>query len=100
VPRNQRWHSVLAGAALATGLWFPATVGFGYYVRHFAQYSLFYGSLAASIVLLVWLYIISLIILIGAEFNATLYPRAYGLAPPVPAPAIPPAQKKTTSKAR
>ena len=76
VPRTQRWHSVLPGAALATGLWFPATVGFGYYVRHFAQYSLFYGSLAAAIVLLVWLYIISVIILIGAEFNAVLYPRA------------------------
>jgi membrane protein len=78
VPRTQRWHSVLAGAALATGLWFPATLGFGFYVRHFAQYSFFYGSLAAAIVLLVWLYIISLIILIGAEFNAILYPRAVG----------------------
>jgi membrane protein len=78
VPRTQRWHSVLAGAALATGLWFPATLGFGYYVRHFAQYSLFYGSLATAIVLLVWLYIISLIVLIGAEFNAILYPRALG----------------------
>ena len=76
VPRTKRWHSVLAGAALATGLWFPATLGFGFYVRHFAQYSLFYGSLAAAIVLLVWLYIISLIILIGAEFNAILFPRA------------------------
>jgi len=97
VPRNQRWHSVLAGAALATGLWFPATVGFGYYVRHFAQYSLFYGSLAASIVLLVWLYIISLIILVGAEFNAILYPRAFGLIAPTPVAAPPP---KKTSKAR
>jgi membrane protein len=95
VPRTQRWHSVLAGAALATGLWFPATVGFGWYVRHFAQYSLFYGSLAAAIVLLVWLYIISLIILIGAEFNAILYPRAFGLSDTV---VIPPPKK--TSKAQ
>ncbi|HWR15053.1 MAG TPA: YihY/virulence factor BrkB family protein [Terriglobales bacterium] len=77
VPRTQRWHSVIAGAVLATGLWFPATAGFGYYVRHFAQYSLFYGSLAAAIVLLVWLYIISVIVLLGAEFNAVLYPRAF-----------------------
>jgi membrane protein len=75
VPRTQRWHSVIAGACLATGLWFPATAGFGYYVKHFAQYSLFYGSLAAAIVLLVWLYIISVIVLLGAEFNAVLYPR-------------------------
>jgi membrane protein len=90
VPRTQRWHSVIAGAALATGLWFPATVLFGWYVRHFAQYSLFYGSLAAAIVLLVWLYIISLIILVGAEFNAILYPRAFGLPDPTPISAAPP----------
>jgi len=104
VPRTQRWHSVLAGAALATGLWFPATVGFGYYVRHFAQYSLFYGSVTAAIVLLVWLYIMSLIILVGAEFNAILYPRAFGLLEATPSPAPPPKPAAATppkkSKAR
>ena len=97
VPRTQRWHSVLAGSALATALWFPATVGFGYYEKHFAQYNLFYGSLAAAIVLLVWLYIISLIIMVGAEFNAILYPRAFGLVETTAVPAPPP---KKTSKAR
>jgi len=76
VPRTQRWHSVLPGSALATALWFPATAVFGAYVRHFAQYSLFYGSLATAIVLLVWMYIISVIVLVGAEFNALLFPRA------------------------
>ena len=76
VPRTLKWHTVLPGAALATAVWFPATIGFGYYVRNFAAYSLFYGSLATPIVLLVWLYIISVIVLIGAEFNALVYPRA------------------------
>lgn len=76
VPRTLKWHTVLPGAALATAIWFPATVAFGYYVRHFAAYSLFYGSLATPIVLLVWLYIMSVIVLIGAEFNALVYPRA------------------------
>jgi len=75
VPRTLKWHTVLPGAALATAVWFPATIGFGYYVRNFAAYSLFYGSLATPIVLLVWLYIISVIVLIGAEFNALVYPR-------------------------
>jgi membrane protein len=75
VPRTLRWHTVLPGAALATAIWFPATIGFGWYVRHFAEYSLFYGSLATAIVLLIWLYIISIIVLVGAEFNALLYPR-------------------------
>ncbi len=75
VPRTLRWHTVLPGAALATAIWFPATMAFGWYVRHFAEYSLFYGSLATAIVLLIWMYIISIIVLVGAEFNALLYPR-------------------------
>ena len=76
VPRTLKWHTVMPGAALATAVWFPTTVGFGYYVRHYAPYSLFYGSLATPIVLLIWLYIMSVIVLIGAEFNALVYPRA------------------------
>jgi membrane protein len=75
VPRTLRWHTVLPGAVLSTALWFPATMLFGLYVRHFAAYSLLYGSLATAIVLLIWMYIISVIVLIGAEFNALLYPR-------------------------
>ncbi len=76
VPRTVRWHTVLPGATLSTALWFPATLLFGAYVNHFAAYSLLYGSLATAIVLLVWMYIISVIVLIGAEFNALLYPRS------------------------
>lgn len=75
VPRTLPWHSALPGSALATAIWFPATVLFGWYVRHFAEYSLLYGSLATAIALLVWMYIFSVIVLIGAEFNALLYPR-------------------------
>jgi len=83
VPRTLRWHSVLPGAVLATALWFPATMGFGWYVSHFAEYSLLYGSMAAAIVLLVWMYIVSIIVLFGAEFNAIVYPRS--VAGPKPA---------------
>jgi membrane protein len=75
VPRTLRWHSVMPGALLAAALWFPATIGFGWYVSHLAAYNLFYGSLTSAIVLLVWMYIVSLIILVGAEFNAILFPR-------------------------
>jgi membrane protein len=76
VPRTQPWHSVLPGACLATGLWFSATLLFGWYLRHYADYSIIYGSLGAAIALLVWMYMISLVILIGAEMNAMLFPRA------------------------
>jgi membrane protein len=69
--RKQRWHSVWRGATLATILWFFATLGFAWYVRHLARYNVMYGSIGAGIALLVWMYLIALIALIGCEFNAT-----------------------------
>jgi membrane protein len=77
VPRTQPWHSVLPGATLATAMWFGATTLFGFYLRHYADYSIIYGSLGVGIALLVWMYMVSLIVLIGAEFNAMLFPRAF-----------------------
>jgi len=76
VPRTQPWHNVVPGATLATGSWFFVTMLFGWYLQHYADYSVIYGSLGAAIALLVWMYLISLVILIGAEFNAILFPRA------------------------
>ena len=76
VPKTQRWHSVLPGASLATGLWLFATLLFGWYLQSYADYSLIYGSLGVGIALLVWMYMISLVIIVGAEFNAMLFPRA------------------------
>jgi membrane protein len=77
VPRTQPWHSVLPGATLATVLWFLSTALFGWYLQNYADYSIIYGSLGAAIALLVWMYLISLVILVGAEFNAMLFPRAF-----------------------
>lgn len=68
-PIRQPWRRVLPGAIAATGMWFLTTLGFGWYVTRFANYSQVYGSLGAGIALLFWLYLISLSILFGAEFN-------------------------------
>jgi membrane protein len=91
VPRTQPWHSVLPGATLSTVLWFASTALFGWYLQNYADYSIIYGSLGAAIALLVWMYIISLVILVGAEFNAMLFPRAFLgkelKAMPIPQPA-------------
>jgi len=76
VPRTQPWHSVLPGATLATAMWFISTLIFGWYLQHYADYSVIYGSLGVGIALLVWMYMISLVVLVGAEFNAMLFPRA------------------------
>ena len=76
VPRTQPWHSVIPGATLATVLWFSATIGFRSYLQHFANFANLYGSLGVAMALLVWMYLISLAVLVGAEFNALLFPRA------------------------
>ena len=75
LPRTQPWHRVLPGSILATVMWFLATVLFGTYLRHFATYTYIYGSVGTAIALLVWLYLVSLVVLIGAEFNAQRHPR-------------------------
>ena len=69
-PMRLSWRSTLPGAALATVLWFASTLVFGWYVTRFANYSRVYGSLGAGIALLFWLYLASLSVLVGAEFNA------------------------------
>ena len=66
----KRFSDVWPGAFLATVLWLPATAGFGWYVGHLSNYNVLYGSVAAGIVLLVWMYLLAVIALIGCEFNA------------------------------
>ncbi|MFN7995077.1 MAG: YihY/virulence factor BrkB family protein [Bryobacteraceae bacterium] len=68
--RKQRFRALLPGAVVATVLWMLATIGFGWYVRHIAHYNVMYGSIGASIALLVWMYLVAAIALLGCEFNA------------------------------
>ncbi len=75
LPRTQPWHRVVPGSVMATVLWFASTTIFGWYLRHFADYTVIYGSVGTAIAVLIWLYIVSLVILFGAEFNAVRYPR-------------------------
>lgn len=74
-PRRRAWKYVLPGASGAAIIWFLATLGFGLYLTRFADYSIVYGSLGAVIATLVWLYIATVSVLIGAEFNAHLFPK-------------------------
>ena len=66
--RRRVWPGVMA-AILS---WFLVSWAFGTYVASIADYALYYGSLAAVAVLLVWLYLTSLALVIGAEVNAQL----------------------------
>lgn len=68
------WYRTVPGAVLATSTWFASTMAYGWYVTRFADYSRVYGSLGAGIVTMVWLYFVSVAVLVGAEFNAQVYP--------------------------
>jgi membrane protein len=88
-PMQQSWKRVLPGAIVSTAMWFLSTLVFGWYVTRFANYSQVYGSLGAGIALLFWLYIISLSVLCGAEFNTEFHARFYHPHPTHSEPPLP-----------
>lgn len=61
-----------AGSTIASVLSILSSVGFSYYVNNFGQYNKLYGSLGTIIVCMIWVYINSLILLIGFELNASI----------------------------
>jgi membrane protein len=67
---HARWQWLTIGSVAATVLWLAATVGFGVYAANFANYNATYGALGAVVVLLMWLFVSSYAVLIGAEINA------------------------------
>jgi membrane protein len=81
-PRRRAWKYVLPGASGAAIIWFLATLAFGFYLTRFADYSVVYGPLGAVVATLVWLYIATVSVLIGAEFNAHVFPKPLRSQPP------------------
>jgi membrane protein len=72
IRRPDRKRHVWPGAFTATFLGTLATAGLGYYATYVARYALFYGGLAAIVVVLLWLWLWSTAILLGAEINIAL----------------------------
>lgn len=68
-----RYKTVFPGAVFSTLSWIAGSQAFAYYVNNFSNYSRVYGSIGGIIVFLVWLYISSVIILLGGEINAALH---------------------------
>jgi len=79
---QRRFIRTIPGSVIAVILWMAASYGLGFYLQHFAQLSKSYGTLGAIVGLLLWFYVTSAAILIGAEVNAELA-RAVGKEPPV-----------------
>jgi len=65
-------REALPGSILASLGWIATSSVFAWYVEHFADYTLIYGSLGGIVILLIWLYLSSVVILLGGELNAVL----------------------------
>ena len=70
--RHPKFQWVSPGSLLAVLLWIAASALFAFYVANFSSYNKTYGSLAAVVVFLIWLWISNCAVLFGAEFNAEL----------------------------
>lgn len=68
----KKWRLFSAGSWLATILAFLTIWGFSFYINHFGSYNKVYGSIGTLIVIMIWLYLNSFILLMGFELNASI----------------------------
>lgn len=71
--RKSGWRFASAGSMFATILTVVTSVGFTYYVNNFGQYNKLYGSIGTLIVILLWIYFNSFVILLGFDLNASIH---------------------------
>ena len=69
---QMRFKPVSAGSVLAVAVWLAGSAAFAIYVSMFGSYNKAWGSIAAVIVMLTWLWLSSLALLLGAELDAEL----------------------------
>jgi membrane protein len=62
----------LHGSILATLGIIITSIGFNYYINHFSQYNKIYGSIGTLMIILIWMYFNSIILLTGFELNASI----------------------------
>lgn len=74
---KQEFRFITPGSVLAVVVWIAASLGFGFYAQNFANYNATYGSIGAIIVFLLYLYISSAVLLLGAELNAVIEHHAH-----------------------
>lgn len=69
---NPQFKWVSWGAVTGTVLWIAGSLLFSWYVQNFGSYDDMYGSFAAVIILLMWLFLTSFMVLLGAEINSEM----------------------------
>ena len=67
-----RWRWVTWGSVVAATLWVTGSLLFAFYLRTFGSYAKMYGVLGAVVVLLMWFYLSSFFVVLGAEINAEM----------------------------
>ncbi|NNC96183.1 MAG: YihY/virulence factor BrkB family protein [Chitinophagales bacterium] len=70
---KDRWRFITLGSTVTTVLSIGFSLGFSYYVTNLVEYNSFYGSIGTIILVLIWIYLNSLILLIGFELNTGIY---------------------------
>lgn len=70
--RRTRWEWITPGAIVATVLWIVSSFAFKFYVMNFGNYTATYGAIGGIIVTMLWFYVSSVAILIGAELNGVI----------------------------
>lgn len=71
--RKKDWDFFSAGSTFATVMIIIASLAFGYYVNNFGNYNKLYGSIGTLLVIMLWIYINSLILLLGYDLNASIH---------------------------
>jgi len=69
---EQRFRFITPGSVTGVIIWLVASIGFSIYVRSFGTFDVTYGTLGGVIILLLWMWLSSVIVLLGAEINAIL----------------------------
>lgn len=73
LPNLQRpWRRVMPGVAFIVTGWLVTAAGFDFYATHFASFNETYGVLAVFIFLMIWIFLVGLVTLVGAEINSEL----------------------------
>ncbi len=69
---KKRWRFISAGSTFATLMSILVSTGFGYFVNNFGSYNKIYGSIGTLIVVMLWMYFNSLILILGFELNSSI----------------------------
>lgn len=69
---HDKWRFFSHGSIMATLLCIAVSFGFSYYVTNFGTYNKLYGSIGTLIALMIWQWLMSNILLLGFEFNASI----------------------------